>query len=72
MVGDYWEKNEATLCQACYDKYLLTSASAYKNIKWVACFNYVVHMLLLNSTWHKVRDCSSIHKHEGTGAQIQV
>ncbi|XP_065890903.1 ciliary microtubule-associated protein 3-like isoform X2 [Dysidea avara] len=56
MVGDYWEKNETTLCQACYDKHLQASTSAYKNL----------------NTWQKVRDCSSIHKHEGTGAQIQL
>ena len=37
MVGDYWEKNETTLCQACYDKHLQASTSAYKNLKWVAC-----------------------------------
>ncbi|XP_037087402.1 uncharacterized protein LOC119107916 [Pollicipes pollicipes] len=58
--GDYWDNGKEQLCRACHHRlsHKATQYTAYSR-------DYV-------ATFQKVRDCSDIHKHDGTDAALKL
>ncbi|XP_028417500.1 protein pitchfork-like [Dendronephthya gigantea] len=55
--GDYYEYKNKALCRPCYDKNAIAESKFSKSVL---------------SNFTKVRDCSSIHNHEGTNAKLRL